>query len=85
MSVAIIRLARFIPAHSHVFSRLFYLRIYLFPFTVSCKFAFLKPEDLEMWSKHLSFRFLTMDSRLEYVSPAAWAFLRTSLLATLDQ
>ena len=42
---------------SHLF---FYLPLLLAPFTVPCRIVFAMPEDLEMWSFHLSFCFFTM-------------------------
>ena len=37
----------------------FCLPLFLFPFTVPCRIVFAKPEDLETWPNHFSFRFLT--------------------------
>ena len=60
-SAALIKLAKPIPVHSLTLcSHLFFcLPLLLFPFTVPCKIVFVKPEDLETWKNHLSYRFLT--------------------------
>ena len=60
-SAALVKLAKSIPVHSLILtSHLFFcLPLFLFPFTVPCRFVFAKPEDLETWPNHLSFRFLT--------------------------
>ena len=60
-SAVLVELAKSIPVHililsSHLF---FCLPLFLFPFTVPCRIVFARPEDLETWSNHLSFRFLT--------------------------
>ena len=54
-----------IPVHSlmlssHLFSC---LPLLLVPFTVPCRIVFAKPQNLEMWLYHLSFRFFTMVKR----------------------
>ena len=54
----------------------------LFPFTVPCRIVFAKPEDLETWPNHLSFRFFTRVRSSSYSPMAAWIFLRTSSLVT---
>ena len=41
-----------------------------------------KPEDLETWPNHLSFRFLTRVRSSSYSPMAAWIFPRTSSLVT---
>ena len=43
--------------HSHLF---FCLPLFLDPFTAPCRIVFTMPEDLEMWSYHLCFRFFTV-------------------------
>ena len=60
-SAALVELAKSIPVHSLILSshRFFCLPLFLFPFTVPCRIVFAKPEDLETWPNHLSFRFLT--------------------------
>ena len=79
-SAALVRLAKSIPVHSLIlFSHLFFcLPLFLFPFTVPCRTA--KPEDLETWPNHLSFRFLTRIRSSSYSPLAACIFLRTSLV-----
>ena len=47
-----------------------------------CRIVFAKPEDLETWPNHLSFRFLTRVRSSSYSPMAAWIFLRTSSLVT---
>ena len=63
-SAALVELARSISVHSLIlFSHLFFcLPLFRFPFTVPCRIVFAKPEDLEPWPNHLSFRFLSMVS-----------------------
>ena len=83
-SAVLVELAKSIPVHflilsSHLF---FCLPLFLFPFTVPCKIVFAKPEDLETWPNHLSFRFLTRVRSSSYFPMAAWIFLRTSSLVT---
>ena len=59
-SAALVELAKSIPVHSLISSShlFFCLPLFLFPFTVSCRIVFAKPEDLETWPSHLSFHFL---------------------------
>ena len=47
---------------------------------LNCRIIFAKPEDLETWPNHLSFRFLTWVRSSSYSPMAAWIFLRTSSL-----
>ena len=79
-SAALVELAKSIPVHSLILSShlFFCLPLFLFPFTVPCRIVFAKPEDLETWPNHLSFRFLTRVRRSSYSPMAAWIFLRTS-------
>ena len=60
-SAALVELAKSIPVHSLILSsHLFLCRpLFLLPFTVPCRIVLAKPEDLETWPNHLSFRFLT--------------------------
>ena len=60
-SAALVELAKSIPVHSLILSShlFFCLPLFLFSFTVPCRIVFAKPEDLETWPNHLSFRFLT--------------------------
>ena len=60
-SAALVELAKSIPVHSLIWSShlFFCLPLFLFPFSVPCRIVFAKPEDLETWPNHLSFRFLT--------------------------
>ena len=83
-SAALVELAKSIPVHSLILSShlFFYLPLFLFPFTVPCRIVFAKPEDLETWPNHLSFRFLTRVRSSSYSPMAAWIFLRTSSLVT---
>ena len=83
-SAALVELAKSIPVHSLIlsFHLFFCLPLFLFPFTVSCRIVFAKPEDLETWPNHLSFRFLTSFRSSSYSQMTAWNFLRTSLLVT---
>ena len=83
-SAALVELAKSIPVHSLILSShlFFCLPIFLFPFTVPCRIVFAKPEDIETWPNHLSFRFLTRVRNLSYSPIAAWIFLRTSPLVT---
>ena len=83
-SAALVELAKSIPVHSLILSshRFFCLSLFLFPFTVPCRIVFAKPEDLETWPNHLSFRFLTRVRSSSYSPMAAWIFLRTSSLVT---
>ena len=83
-SAALVELAKSIPVHSLILScHLFFcLPLFLFPFTVPCRIVFAKPEDLESWPNHLSFRFLTRVRSSSYSPMAAWIVLRTSSLVT---
>ena len=83
-SAALVELAKSIPVHSLILSShlFFCLPLFLFPFTVPCRIVFAKPEDLEAWPNHLSFRFLTRVRSSSYSPMAAWIFLRTSSLVT---
>ena len=83
-STALVELAKSIPVHSLILSShlFFCLPLFLFPFTVPCRIVFAKPEDLEAWPNHLSFRFLTSVRSSSYSPMAAWIFLRTSSLVT---
>ena len=83
-SAALVELAKSIPVHSLILSShlFFCLPLFLFPFTVPCRIVFAKPEDLETWPNHLSFRFLTRVRSSSYSLMAAWIFLRTSSLVT---
>ena len=75
-SAALVELAKSIPVHSLILSwssHLFFcLPLFLFPFTVPCRIVFAKPEDLETWPNHLSFRFLTRVRSSSYSPMAAW-------------
>ena len=83
-SAALVELAKSIPVHSLILSShlFFCLPLFLFSFTVPCRIVFAKPEDLETWPNHLSFRFLTRVRSSSYSPMAAWIFLRTSSLVT---
>ena len=83
-SAALVELAKSIPVHSLILSShlFFCLPLFLFPFTVPCRIVFAKPEDLETWPNHRSFRFLTRVRSSSYSPMAAWIFLRTSSLVT---
>ena len=83
-SAALVELAKSIPVHSLILSSHFFFCLppFLFPFTVPCRIVFAKPEDIETWPNHLSFRFLTMVRSSSYSPMAAWIFLRTSSLVT---
>ena len=83
-SAALVELAKSIPVHSLILSShlFFCLPLFLFPFTVPCRIVFAKPEDLETWPNHLSFRFLTRVRSSLYSPMAAWISLRTSSLVT---
>ena len=83
-SAALVELAKSIPVHSLILSShlFFCLPLFLFPFTVPCRIVFAKPEDLETWPNHLSFRFLTRVRSSSYSPMAAWIFLRTASLVT---
>ena len=79
-------LAMPIPVYFLVLSsRLFFCSpVLLFPFTVSCRMSF-KPEDIELWPNHLSFRSLIKFRRSSYFPMAVWIFLRISLEAPVAQ
>ena len=83
-SAALVELAKSISVHSLILSShlSFCLPLFLFPLTVPCRNVFAKPEDLETWPNHLSFRFLTRVRSSSYSPMAAWIFLRTSSLVT---
>ena len=83
-SAALVEQAMSIPVHSLILSShlFFCLLLLLFPFTVPCKIVFAKPEDLEIWTNHLSFHFLTMVRRSSYSSIVAWIFLQIPGLVT---
>ena len=83
-TVTLSELAKSIPVHSLILSSHLFccLPLLLFPFTVPYRTVFAKPEDLETWPNHLSFRFLTRVRSLSYSQMVAWIFLRTSSLAT---
>ena len=83
-SAALVELAKSIPVHSLILSShlFFCLPLFLFPFTVPCRIVFAKPEDLETWPNHHSFRFLTRVRSSSYSPMAAWIFLRNSSLVT---
>ena len=83
-SAALVELAKSIPIHSLILSShlFFCLPLFLFPFTVPCRIVFAKPEDLETWPNHLSFRFLTRVRSSSYSPMAVLIFLRTSSLVT---
>ena len=76
-SAALVELAKSIPVHSLILSShlFFCLPLFRFPFTVPCRIVFAKPEDLETWPNHLSFRFLTRVRSTSYSPMAAWIFL----------
>ena len=83
-SAALDELAKSIPVRSLILSShlFFCLPLFLFPFTVPFRIVFAKPEDLETWPNHLSFRFLTRVRSSSNSPMAAWIFLRTSSLVT---
>ena len=83
-SAALVELAKSIPVHSLILSShlFFCLPLFLFPFTVPSRIVFAKPEDLETWPNHLSFRFLTRVRSSSYFPMVAWIFLQTSSLVT---
>ena len=70
-----------IPFHSLMLSshHFFCVPLLLAPFTVPCRTVFAMPEDLEMLSYHLSFRFFTMVRRSSCTPIAFWILLRTSV------
>ena len=82
-SFALVELAKSITAHCLILSfHLFFFFHSLCPVEMSydrCSGrAKLKPEDLETWPNHLSFRFLTTVRSSSYSPLATWIFLRTS-------
>ena len=83
-SAVLVELAKSIPVHFLILSshRFFCLPLFRFPFTVPCRIVFARPEDLETWPNHLSFRFLTRVRSSSYSPMAVWIFLRTSSLVT---
>ena len=83
-SAVLVELAKSIPVHSLILSSNLFLCLphFLFPFTVPCRIVFARPEDLETWPNHLSFRFLTWVRNSSYSPMAVWIFLRTSSLVT---
>ena len=83
-SASLVELAKSIPVHSLTLSShlFFCLPLFLFPFTVPCRIVFAKPDDLETWPNHLTFRFLTRVRSSPYSPMAAWIFLQTSSLVT---
>ena len=76
-SAALVELAKSIPVHSLILSShlFFCLPLFVFPFTVPCRIVFAKPEDLETWPNHFSYRFLTRVRSSSYSPMAAWIFL----------
>ena len=68
-SAALVEQAKSIPVHSLIlsFHLFFCLPLFLFTFTVPCRIVFAKPEDLETWPNHLSFRFLTRIWHASYI------------------
>ena len=85
-SAVLAELAKSIPVHSLILSShlFFCLPLFPFPFTVPYRIVFARPEDLETWPNHLSFRFLTRVRSSSYSPMAVWIFLRTSSLVTLS-
>ena len=83
-SAALAELTKFIHVHSLILSShlFFCLPLFLCPFTVPCRIVCAKPEDLEPWPNHLSFRFLTRVRSSSDSAMAAWIFLRTSSMIT---
>ena len=65
-----------LQTHSHLF---FCLPLLLVPVTVPCRIVFAMPEELKMWSYHLSFLFFTMVRRSSCTPITFWILLRTSL------
>ena len=84
-SAALVELAKSIPVHSLILSShlFFCLPLFLFPFTVPCRIVFAKPEDLETWPNHLSFRFLTRVRSSSYSPMAAWIFSANLLIGNM--
>ena len=82
-SAALFELAKSIPSiplFDIVFPPLLLSASFSFSFHCRIVFVFAKPEDLETWPNHLSFRFLTRVRSSSYSPMAAWIFLRTSSL-----
>ena len=52
--------------------------VFLLP--VPCRISFVKQEDIETWSNHLSLRFLTRMKTSAYSSMAAWIFCANLLI-----
>ena len=84
-TAALVELAKSIPVHSLILSSHLFscLPLFLCPFSVPCRIVVAKPKDLETWSNHLSFRFLTRVRSLSYSPVAAWIYLQTSPLGYL--
>ena len=84
-SAALVELAKSIPVHSLIlsFHLFFCLHFVLCPYTVPCRVAFAKPEDIQMWRNYLSFHVLTRVRNPSYSPMAAWIFLQTSSLETM--
>ena len=59
-SAALVEPAKSISVYSLILSSHLFvlLSLFLFPFTVPCGIVFAKPEDIETWPNHLSFRIL---------------------------
>ena len=81
-SAALVELAKSIPVHSLILSShlFFCLPLFLFPFTVPCRIVFAKPEDLETWPNHLSFRFLASVRSSSYSPMAVRAAVACAIL-----
>ena len=81
-SAALVELAKSIPVHSLILSShlFFCLHLFLFPFTVPYKIVFAKPEDIETWPDHLSFRFLTRVTSSSYSPMAAYRMTNITFL-----
>ena len=74
---ALVELAKSIPVHSLIFflpTSSSVLPLFLLSFTVPCMIVLARPEDLEIWPNHISFRFLTRVRSLSYSLMAAWIF-----------
>ena len=76
---ALVDLAKSIPVPSLILSSylFFYRPLFLFPFTVPCRIVFTKPEGLETWPNHLSFRFF-IRSGLRHILHWLLGFFRIS-------
>lgn len=68
-------LCYWLPTSSSVF-------LFFFLFTVPCTIVLAKPEDLQTWSTHLSFRLSTRVKSSSYSPMGAWIFLQTSSKVT---